>query len=530
MAVPLSKKKICKKLTFLTFNLKIMKKKLILLLFMTSLYSFIGLLSQCIWLNVAFATDLNAQQVKSVKEVFISINYDNEKLNNVFTDIENKTNFKFVYDKNDSFLKNRFSFQNKNSTVEDLLLKISQHSNLIFRQVNTNISVQKTNQRIKVNEVEVIIQTRNITGKVTSFEDGEGLPGVNVIEKGTNNGTVTNVQGEYSLEVSEGATLVFSSVGYTQEEVVIGEKSVIDVALTADIQQLQELVVVGYGTQKKSLVTGAISKIDSEVIEQGRNLRVEQALQGKSAGVLIMNNSGQPGSNVTVRIRGVGTAGDPDPLFIVDGLPMEKEGIDFLNPSDIESIEILKDAASTSIYGTRGANGVVLITTKSGKKGQDFQVTYDGFYGVQSPWRQLDMLNSQQYVNIINEAAANAGQPPVFSQAMIDTLSANTNWQDQMFNTAAPKTSHTLTFTGGSENSSYSSSLSYFSQDGIVSEDNSKFERITYRLNVLRTFGDFDVGSNLTFANINRKGVNPNDLYSGSSLIQAINMPPIIPL
>ncbi|MGK7397468.1 MAG: SusC/RagA family TonB-linked outer membrane protein [Candidatus Cyclobacteriaceae bacterium M3_2C_046] len=378
-------------------------------------------------------------------------------------------------------------------------------------------------------EVKQDLQEVTVSGKVTS-ETGEELPGVNVVEKGTTNGTVTDVFGNYTLTVSDDATLVYSSVGYTSEEIQVGNQSEINVTMIEDVKQLEELVVVGYGTQKKSLVTGSISKISAEDLDQGKNLRVEQALQGKSAGVLIMNNSGQPGSNVTVRIRGVGTNGDPDPLFIVDGLPMEKEGIDYLNPSDIESIEILKDAASTAIYGTRGANGVVLISTKKGKKGQDFQVTYDGYYGVQSPWRELDMLNTEQYIDVINEAALNAGQPVRFPQSMTDTLTANTDWQDQMFYQGAPKTSHTLSFTGGSENSSYSSSLSYYSQDGIVAEGNSKFERFTYRLNTLRSFGKLDIGSNLTFANINRKGISPNDMFAGTSLIQALNMPPIVPV
>ncbi|NJO88323.1 MAG: SusC/RagA family TonB-linked outer membrane protein, partial [Chloroflexia bacterium] len=237
----------------------------------------------------------------------------------------------------------------------------------------------------------------------------------------------------------------------------------------------------------------------------------------------------QPGSFVSVRIRGNGTNGDAEPLYIVDGLPMDGGGIDFLNPSDVESVEVLKDAASSSIYGARGANGVVLITTKSGERNKKFQVSYDGYYGVQNPWRKLDVLDKDEYIMILNEASINAGQDPFFDQARIDTL-ANTDWQDEMFYKNAPKMNHVISFTGGGENSAYSSSLSYYGQDGIVAEGNSKFERIAYRLNVTRKFGLLEIGSTLNFANIQTKGIAANDKYAGNSLIQALNMPPIVPV
>lgn len=370
-----------------------------------------------------------------------------------------------------------------------------------------------------------------VTGTVTDVESGEPLPGVTVLIKGTSTGTITDLDGNYALSVgADDAILVFSFVGYVSKELALEGRSVVSPSLELDIRALEEVVVTGYGTQKKSVVTGAIAKVDAKTLERSKDLRIEQALQGKAAGVVIMNNSGQPGDNLTIRIRGTGTNGDPDPLFIIDGLPMEKEGLDYLNPADVESIEVLKDAAAAAIYGTRGANGVVIITTKQGKQGERFTVTYDGYYGVQNPWKKMDMLNSQQYMDIINEAAENDGRAnPFFSQAAMDTLRWDTDWQDEMYYYNAPKISHTVRITGGSDKGTYSSSLNYFSQDGILAKGKSNFERITYRLNSSREIGKITVGSNLNLVNIKTKGIEGNSQF-GTGINQALNMPPIVPV
>lgn len=373
--------------------------------------------------------------------------------------------------------------------------------------------------------------SQTINGTVVSDEDNTPLPGVSISVKGTTKGTITDMDGKFSFSIPENSeTLVFSFIGYETQEVTINGKTNFDVVLKVDTKTLEEVVVVGYGVQKKSLVTGAIAKVDGDEIAKGGNLRVSQSLQGKTAGVLITNNSGQPGDAVSIRIRGTGTNGDAEPLYIVDGLPLSGAAIDYLNPSDVESIEVLKDAASSSIYGARGANGVVLITTKKGKTNDKFQISYDGYYGVQNPWRKLDMLGKDNYIMMINEAALNAGQEPKFDQAMVDTLGWFTDWQDKMFNYWAPKTSHVVSMTGGTEKATYSSSLAYFAQEGIVAEGQSDYERITYRLNTTRNFGLVTVGSNLNYANITTKGIAANDQYAGASLIQALNTPPIIPV
>jgi len=373
-------------------------------------------------------------------------------------------------------------------------------------------------------------QGLQIKGVVTSADDGLPIPGVAVSVKGTTTGILTDLNGYYVLNnVPANSTLVFSFVGMIPQERTVTQSATLNVILASDEELLDEIVVVGYGTQKKSLVTGAIAKVEGDDLRKATDMRVTQALQGKTAGVVITSNNGQPGSQISVRIRGTGTNGDAEPLYIIDGLPMSGAGTDYLNAADIESIEILKDAASCAIYGARGANGVVLITTKTGKTDTKMVVSYDGYYGVQNPWKKIPLLNTQEYTMLINEASMNGGQGVAFTPADIESYTSDTDWQDEMFYYNAPKQNHSLSFTGGSDKLEYASSLSYFSQDGIVAKDKSNFQRISYRLNAAGTFGFFKLGGNVNLANIVNKGIATNDRY-GTGLNQALNMPPIVPV
>lgn len=382
-------------------------------------------------------------------------------------------------------------------------------------------------------------QEVGVKGKITDNE-GNPLVGASVVVKGTAKGTIADIDGNYTLSFSGDATsvLVFSFIGYENQEIAVNNQSEINVVMISDIADIDEVVVVGYGTQKKSVVTGSIARVDKEIIEKSRSSRIESALQGQTAGVVIMNNSGQPGDNMTIRIRGVGTVKDADPLYIVDGLPLEKESLDFLNPSDVESVEVLKDASATAIYGTRGANGVVLITTKSGRKNEKIQVSYSAYYGIQNPWRKLDMLNAQEYMEFINSGKEIEGRDPIFDENFVPDLGDDritelkwdTDWQEQMFYKNAPKQSHTISLNGGTENVTYATSVSYMNQDGIVAKGKSNFERIAIRSNNTYKLGFIELGSNINLVNINKKGVDPNDQYSSYSLIQAMNTPPIVPV
>lgn len=372
-------------------------------------------------------------------------------------------------------------------------------------------------------------QGLQVKGVVTSADDGQPIPGVSVVVKGTTTGIITDIDGNYSVNAKSNSTLVFSFVGMKTQEIPVNSKTVINVVMSTEQTDIDEVVVVGYGTQKKSLVTGAISKVSNEDLKKSSDMRVTQALQGKTAGVVISSNSGQPGDQVSIRIRGIGTNGDAEPLYIIDGLPMSGSGTDILNSIDVESIEVLKDAASCAIYGARGANGVILITTKSGKKDTKMTVSYDGYYGMQNPWKKLRLLNSQEYMMLTNEAAMNGGLSPKFSAAQIAENTVETDWQDEMFNYNAPKQNHSISLNGGNEKLSYSSSINYFNQEGIVAKGKSKYEKFGYHLNTTAEFGFLKLGSNLNLAYINSRGIETNTHF-GVGLGQAINMPPIVPV
>jgi TonB-linked SusC/RagA family outer membrane protein len=382
---------------------------------------------------------------------------------------------------------------------------------------------------ILVSSFAVYAQGLQVKGVVTSADDGQPIPGVSVVVKGTTNGTITDIDGKYSLNAPGNSTIAFSFVGMKMQEVPVSGRNVINIVLAAEQTDIDEVVVVGYGTQKKSMVTGSISKVSSDDLKKTSDMRVTQAIQGKTAGVVISSNSGQPGDQVSVRIRGIGTNGDAEPLYIIDGLPMSGAGTDFLNSNDVESIEVLKDAASCAIYGARGANGVILITTKSGKKDSKMVVSYDGYYGMQNPWRKLRMMNSQEYLMITNEASMNGGLAPKFSATDIASYTSDTDWQDEMFNYNAPKQNHSVSINGGNDKISYSSSLNYFKQDGIVAKGKSEFEKFGYRINTIAEFGFMKFGTNLNLAYIKSKGIETNTHF-GTGLGQAINMPPIVPV
>ncbi|MCF8363766.1 MAG: SusC/RagA family TonB-linked outer membrane protein [Prolixibacteraceae bacterium] len=379
-------------------------------------------------------------------------------------------------------------------------------------------------------------QEVTVSGTVTSATDGSPLPGVSVVEKGTTIGTVTNVDGEYSIASETGTTLVFSFVGMQSvERTVTGPN--LDVALQETHTDLEEVVVVGYGVQKKSVVTAAISSVDAEDLEQSKPSRIEDVLKGKVSGVQITQSSGQPGADSKVRIRGIGTINNSEPLYIVDGMAVGG-GISYLNPSDIESVEILKDAASAAVYGARAANGVILVTTKQGSKGAA-NVNYDFSYGWQNPWKKKSVLDATEYMVIMNEALLNDGNSLRYSQEEIANAGEGTDWQDETFNYNAPIVNHQVSIDGGSERSSYFLSFGYYNQEGIVggNYDKSNYERYSIRLNNTYELFDYDrmllsnmrVGTNIGYSRVLSSGIETNTEY-GSVLGSALTFNPIVPV
>ncbi|WP_162419298.1 SusC/RagA family TonB-linked outer membrane protein [Cyclobacterium roseum] len=320
-------------------------------------------------------------------------------------------------------------------------------------------------------------QSNEIIGTVTD-ETGFPLPGVSILKLGTSTGTVTDIDGSFSIEASTGESLQFSYLGFQSQTLTIDNSTELTVVMQEDVSNLDEVVVIGYGSASKRELTGATSQVKGEAIEKMNMPRVDQALQGKLAGVNISTNSGAPGGTSNIRIRGIGTFGDNDPLILVDGVIYDAAGLNALNPGDIESVNVLKDGTA-GIYGVRAANGVILIETKKGNLGSKPQLDLNGYYGVQETARQLDLLNAREYAILKNEAFAAGGQPLPFANV---ELGEGTNWQNAAFQ-QAPIQEYNMTLTGGSEKTSYSIGGGYFAQEGIVGGSKANFERYNARIN-----------------------------------------------
>lgn len=384
----------------------------------------------------------------------------------------------------------------------------------------------------------IYAQDVKVTGTVVSATDGEPLIGATVMVKGSTAGTSTDVDGKFTIQAKDGSVIVVSYVGYTTQEVKVqGAMSGIEIKLMEDSEVLDDVIVVGYGTQKKSVVTAAISKIGEEQLAQTAPVRVDNALKGLTSGVTVTSPNGQPGTGAQIRVRGVGTINNSDPLYIVDGMPIDG-GIDYLNPSDIKSIEVLKDAASGAVYGARAANGVILVTTKNGQQGRA-KVTYDFSYGWQSTSKKIKMMNGTEYALMKNEGYLNAGQPAHYLDPY--SYGKGFDWQDAIFNDNAPVQSHQVSVSGGTEKLSYFLSLGYYDQEGIVGGNygHSNYNRLSLRSNNVYTLFD-DSGkrnflnklvltANISYARIHSTGVaNPDGSYYGGALTNALGMSPLL--
>jgi TonB-dependent starch-binding outer membrane protein SusC len=360
-----------------------------------------------------------------------------------------------------------------------------------FNATALNISVAETDE--VVSYISNAMQEIQVNGRVTD-QQSNPIPGANILIKGTTLGTSTDADGRFSINVPDAnAVLVVSFIGYMSKEIEVGAQTEISVVLEADIKQLSEVVVVGYGTQKKASVTGAISSVSAKDINAQPVVNVSQALQGRVAGVTVVNN-GSPGEAPIIRIRGVGTINNASPLFVVDGFPTAD--LNSFNPKDIESVDVLKDASAAAIYGSRAANGVVLITTKRGANNKKLTVNFDSYYGVEQPWRKLDLLDTDQYIDYATDLMTNADiykqqtkapadpdvvigssipprisqgglNQPINSQTSQTFAQTNTNWQDQMFRTGRIQ-QHKVELSGGSATSKMFASAGFFEQEGIM--------------------------------------------------------------
>ena len=390
-------------------------------------------------------------------------------------------------------------------------------------------------------------QIREITGTLTD-ENNQGLPGATILIKGTENGATTDSYGNYSINVPQDSTLVFSYVGYLSEEVKITDQSEVNISFIPDITDFGEVVVVGYGVQKKSLVTGSIAKVKANDIVSTPSLRIEQALQGRTSGVVYNQTSGNPGTQITVRIRGISSNSNSEPLYIVDGLKTSKYVLNEIDPSDIESVEVLKDAASAAIYGSQGANGVIIITTKSGTaKKNHTEIVYDAYYGIQMA-KPVEVMSAEQYREYFAKAYAynnitEEDDNQVFQEykenayrhgsgffpfvGAIDTLSEGTNWMNEVFQTA-PMQKHHLSINTSSEKTSLYLGISYYTQDGVVGGAKNNFNRYNLTMNADHQANEWlKIGTHLILGQSKSRNLPTNDIYN-NVVLSAMSFDPTV--
>lgn len=349
--------------------------------------------------------------------------------------------------------------------------------------------------------VQMAFSQKDISGTVTD-EDGQPLPGVNIVVEDSNKGGQTDFDGNYTIEgVEVGATLNFTFVGFQEQSVEVGDDDTIDVTM-AEGSQLDEVVITGFGEEQEKVSSASTDFVKSEDLEKRKTSSALGALQGKAPGVNIRQSTGQPGAEMDINVRGKGTAGSVRPLFIIDGIVAEN-GLRFIDPGDIDRIDVLKDAASAAIYGARGANGVVLVTTKKGKSGKP-KIDINSNIGFQENPKKLDLMNKEQYLDNLNQATENAGIDPLFSEDDRDKF-ADTDWQDVLFNNGEIKQNHNFRISGGEDDVKYSAGLNYYGQKGIIGSqvDHARFNRIS--ANIKTEFEPIEdrltVGENLTYSN-----------------------------
>jgi TonB-dependent starch-binding outer membrane protein SusC len=361
---------------------------------------------------------------------------------------------------------------------------------------------------------------RQIQGKVTD-ENDQALPGVNILVKGTSQGTVSDADGAYMISASDDAILIFSFIGYVPQEIPVGNQTNVSVKLLPDIKALEEVVVVGYGTTTVKELTGSVLSVQGKDIQALNPVRIDQAMQGRSAGMQISTASGSPGGAMSIRIRGISTNGNPNPLVLVDGIIYSIEGLNALNPDDVESVDVLKDA-SAAIYGVLGANGVIFITTKKGRKNSKPTVDVSGYYGIQESARKMSLLSAREFAVLKNEAFAAGGQTPPYANP---NLGKGTDWQDIIFDNA-PIQNYNVSINGGTEKSMYSFGGSYLSQMGIIGDDKASYKRINGRLNFTTDLmPKVSLQSVLLFTNERRHTLSESGI--GSVLYNTINASPL---
>jgi TonB-dependent starch-binding outer membrane protein SusC len=450
---------------YITKKLLIVMKLITSLMFLATLQISAGVYSQNAKLNLSFKSGTLADIIDA---------------------IESQSDYKIFYKTNQVDVHKEVSLNQSDGTIASVLNKALNGSDITYHVLDKLIVLIPTKE----------IQQNIITGKVTDA-DGQPIPGVNIIVEGTTIGVTTDMSGNYRIEVpSADASLAFSFLGYTTERTQINGRKEINITLKPDVKNLDEVVVVGYGTVRRTDLTGSVSSIKSGDIKAQGDNTIQKALQGRMSGVEVESAGGNPGSGVRVLIRGTGTINNNDPLYIVDGVAVDN--INNLAVSDISSLDILKDASAAAIYGSRAANGVVLVTTKSGKKGETTKIEFNTYVGSQKLAKKLDLLNAQQWATVSNAAYAAASQPGLPMAADPASLGAGTDWQNEIFRTS-PIQNYDLSVNGGSDNFNYSVSGAYLNQKGIVKVTG--YDRWNLRVKSEYSKGRIKIGETVIYSN-----------------------------
>lgn len=468
------------------------------------------------------------------QEQTVTVNVRNASLQEVFKVIENQTTYRFSY--RNSLLDNRkdITLSKQNALVPSVLNEALAGRDLEYKIVSSKMIAISEKKNVPTRKL------RKITG-IVKDSSGEPIIGANVVVKGTSIGSITDIDGNFSFEAPSDGHLLISYLGYEEQSILLSGKNTINVVLKEDTKLLDEVVVIGYGIQKKKLVTGATIQVTGEKLSKLNTVDAFGALQSQAAGVQITQNSGEPGEGYKINIRGLGTTGSATPLYVIDGVA--GGNISALSPNDIESIDILKDAASAAIYGARAANGVILVTTKQGKAGK-LSITYDGYYGIQEPnTNGIRPANAKEYITLINKALDCAGTqkydfesliPNEYSKIMNGTWNG-TNWLKESTDNSAPIMSHAINLTGGSDSSRFAFGFSSLNQKGTIGKPaQPQYDRYTVRLNSdhsLWKINDRDIikfGENVTFTATKKSGINLEGIYS-NNIRDLLNACPLLP-
>ena len=442
------------------------------------------LLALFVFAGTAFATESYSQTMK------VTVVADNMSTGKVISEIEKQTDYLFVYNVNEVNLKRNVKVNAQNKSVAEVLNKVFEGTDIYYAMEGKNIMLMS-----KAKDGEAVQQANKVTG-IVKDANGEPVIGANVTVKGQSIGTITDIDGRFVLDAPKDAVLQITYIGYVSQEVKVSGNKELNVVLKEDTETLDEVVVIGYGTAKKSDLTGATAQIKPEALTSSVVGNALESLQGKAAGVAVFNDN-KPGASPSIRVRGSGSiTASNEPLYVVDGFPLMDGNISDLNPSDIESMEILKDASSTAIYGSRGANGVVMITTKKGKSGTK-NLSVNTSVGVQMPGRLANLISGEDFINFMNAGYKNQGSNIPFS-GIPSTYTTDTNWEKEILENSSLLQDYSITFDGSSNKTNYMLSTGFYNQEGLLKAQN--YQKYTFHGNLQHSFNKWlTVGANTQF-------------------------------